>query len=180
MRQHRFLSGIIPALILSAVTLGQTEKPATPPPDNKPAVTAFSVTSLDGEKFELASLRGKVVVLNFWFTACEPCVAEMPGLNKLVDKFKDKDVVFIAPTWDNEATLRTFLKEHPFKYHVVPNAGKLAIDSSSDGAGHVVFPTHIVIDRDGKISAKMNGPQTLEDLSKAIERLANTPSEHAK
>jgi peroxiredoxin len=104
----------------------------------------------------------------------------MPKLNELVDKFKDKDVVFIAPTWDNEATLRTFLKEHPFKYHVVPNAGKLAIDSSNDGAGHIVFPTHIVIDKNGKISAKLNGPQTLEDLSKAIERLANTPPEHTR
>ena len=180
MRQHGFLSSIILALILSAVTLGQTEKPVAPAVDSKPAVTPFSVTSLDGEKFELASLRGKVVVLNFWFTGCEPCVAEMPKLNDLVDKFKDKGVVFIAPTWDNEATLQTFLKEHPFKYHVVPNAMKLAIGSANDGAGHVVFPTHIVIDRDGKIDAKINGSQKLEDLSKAIERLANTPSEQTR
>src|SRR5262249_20333011 len=51
-------------------------------------VPAFNVTSLDGQKLDLSALKGKVVVLNFWFIDCPPCQAEMPSLNTLVSEFK--------------------------------------------------------------------------------------------
>src|SRR5215213_2223246 len=127
-------------LLASAATFGQTVRPASSLEGNKATETrtvapAFNVTSLDGKKFELASLRGKVVVLNFWFTGCPPCLSEIPKLNRLVDEFKEKDVVFIAPTWDNVVALQTFLKDHPFKYEVIPNAAKMIINSYNDGPG---------------------------------------------
>ncbi len=49
---------------------------------NQPAPD-FSVTDMSGKKYTLAGLRGKVIVLNFWFTTCAPCIAEMPGLNAI-------------------------------------------------------------------------------------------------
>ena len=85
------------------------------------AAPAFSVTSLDGEALESRSLRGKVVVLNFWFIGCAPCRVEIPGLNKLVDEFDQRDVEFIAFARDNEAPLRSFLEASPFKYKIIPS-----------------------------------------------------------
>lgn len=180
MKRSVHLLGLALSLMLSAVGSGQTPGPANSSSENKPDAPAFSVSSLEGEKFELAALRGKVVVLNFWFTGCEPCVAEFNKLNGLVDKFKDKEVVFIAPTLDNVTTLKPFLKEHTFKYHVVPNASSLIVGTYSDDSGNVVFPTHIVIDKEGKIDTRLTGAKRVGDLRKAIARLVNIEAEKAK
>jgi thiol-disulfide isomerase/thioredoxin len=106
----------------------------------------FSVRALDGRDFELASMRGKVVVLNFWFIGCAPCRAEIPELNKLAKEYADKDVVFIAVAADGETDLRTFLKEVPFDYHVVPGGGEVMGRYGSAG-----FPRHVVIDKAGVV-----------------------------
>jgi uncharacterized protein (TIGR03435 family) len=60
-------------------------------------------------------LKGKVVVLEFWATWCGPCVASIPHLNDLAEQFKDKPVVFISVTCENEDVVRVFLKNHPMK-----------------------------------------------------------------
>lgn len=177
MKGLRHLFSFILLLIVSAAVAGQTASPANKP-EEKPSAPVFSLTSVKGEKFDLSALRGKVVVLNFWFTGCAPCVAEFSDLNGLVKKFKNKGVVFIAPTLDNVATLGPFLKEHKFKYHVVPNAGGLIVMTFRDGSGNVVFPTHIVIDKEGKIDMRLTGVKGIEDLRKAIARL--TDAEKAK
>jgi len=171
---------LVLALMVSATVLGQTANPTKLPEGRKPMAPAFSLTSLKGEKFESADLRGKVVVLNFWFTGCAPCVAEFRKLNGLVNKFKNKDVVFIAPTLDNETTLKLFLKEHKFKYHVVPNAGSLIVNTYKDGSGNVVFPTHIVINKEGEIAMRVTGAERIGDLRKAIARLADVQVAKAK
>jgi peroxiredoxin len=171
---------LVLALLVCATVSAQTTNPTKPPQKRKPIAPPFSLTSLEGEKFELAALRGKVVVLNFWFTGCAPCVAEFGELNGLVNRFRNKEVVFIAPTLDNETTLKLFLKEHRFEYHVIPNAGGLIVRTYSDGSGDVVFPTHIVINKEGKIDMRVTGAERIGVLRKAIARLADVEIEKAK
>ncbi len=110
------------------------------------AAPAFTVRGLEGQHLELALMRGKVVVLNFWFIACPPCRVEMPQLNRLVDGFAGKDVVFIAFSSDSSQELRQFLSEAKFKYAIVPNSTKVALKYGIRGA-----PTHVVIDKEGKV-----------------------------
>jgi len=188
MNSRTYLSSIFFMLATVPAINAQPEKPIASPTksssvnsseESKLVAPAFNLTSLDGKKFELASLRGKVVVLNFWFTGCEPCIAEMPKLNELVKKFKNDEVVFIAPTWDKETALPAFLKKYPFKYNIVANAGDLIINTYSDGTENVVMPTHIVIDKEGKIDTrivggliKADGSTTkLDELANVIRRL---------
>ena len=185
MRLRSYLIATLLVLSTQVILFGQTAKPVGPTEVPK-AAPPFAVTSLEGTKLELASLRGKVVVLNFWFTGCEPCVAEMPLLNGLVDEFKNKDVVFIGLTWDNDATLRSFLKDHQFKYQIVPNAGDLIINTYSDGTGQIAFPEHIVIDQEGRITKRLSGglitktePQRLKEFHDAIARLVDVPLKKA-
>jgi peroxiredoxin len=180
MGKRVYILNLVLVLMVSATVLGQTASPTKPPDEEKPIAPLFSLTSLEGEKFELAALRGKVVVLNFWFTGCAPCVAEFSKLNGLVNKFRNKEVVFIAPTLDNVTTLKPFLKGHRFKYHVVPNAGSLIVSTYSDGSGNVVFPTHIVITKEGKIDTRVTGAERIGNLRKAIARLADVEIEKAK
>ena len=106
----------------------------------------FDVTALDGSRFTTADLKGKAVVLNFWFIACPPCREEIPRLNQLVEHFRDQPVVFIGLAADPPPLLTVFLKKNPFRYHVVPSATSIANRFGIDGA-----PTHVILDTQGRV-----------------------------
>jgi peroxiredoxin len=106
----------------------------------------FELVDLKGEKFKLSALKGKVVMLNFWFVECKPCVMEMPDLNALVDEFKGKGVVFLAIALNDKKQLKKFLKTTAFKYNVVSNG-----QAVSDAFGVKGFPTNAIIDQNGVI-----------------------------
>jgi len=132
--------------------------------DSGPVAPKFSVKSLDNQAFDLAKLKGKVVVLNFWFIGCAPCRVEMPHLNSLVKQYAaNKDVVFIGFATDDAQHLKQFLAKTPFAYHVVPEASALA---SKYGVG--AYPSHIVIGRDGRISSQSAGGSADIDQSLKI------------
>lgn len=128
----------------------------------------FDVQSLGGRDLQLSNLKGKVVVLNFWFIACPPCRVEIPKLNQLVEEYRATDVVFIAFAPDSEDDLREFLKTNPFKYHIIPNATPVAESYGVTGA-----PTHILIDREGVIRSvrfgEVSNPKA--ELSRSINDL---------
>jgi peroxiredoxin len=128
----------------------------------------FNVTDMDGNKITLAALKGKVVVLNLWFIACKPCVAEMGALNKVRDTYKGKDVVFIGLTFDDKPAVSKFLHTTSFNYTVVPAANAMlhAWDIS-------VFPTNVVIDKTGTIQFYEYGfkDSIAQKLTAAIDKL---------
>ncbi len=132
----------------------------------KPAIP-FTAKGLDGKTYDLAALKGKVVVLNFWFIECPPCRVEIPGLNTLVKEFSNKDVVFLALALDDEKDLKEFLKKSPFTYTIVPKAREVSQKYGVEG-----YPTHIVIDRNGmNVGRLMGGSEKRhEDLRPLIER----------
>ncbi|MGJ5641480.1 TlpA family protein disulfide reductase [Formosa sp. S-31] len=112
----------------------------------KPAVD-FNLTDMDGKKVSLSELKGKVVVLNFWFTLCKPCVKEMPELNELTEKYKnDKDVVFLGITFNNTEDVKKFMSDHEFNYRIIPNAAELV-----SGYNMSIFPHNAIIDKNGII-----------------------------
>ena len=65
----------------------------------------LSLKTISGEKIETKDLKGKVIVINLWFTTCHPCIAELPALNKLVKEYKDKNVVFLGLSTDTKEIL---------------------------------------------------------------------------
>ena len=133
----------------------------------KPA-SPFSVTDINGNNYSLERLKGKVIVINFWFVECKPCVMEMPELNKMVEKYKKKNVVFLGLAMNEKTKIEKFLKTTNFKYNIVPDAQQVVQDY-----GILSFPTHVVIDKDSKIAFSTSGlgETTMEDLDKVIGRL---------
>jgi peroxiredoxin len=108
---------------------------------------SFSVRTLDGRTIGPAELRGKVVVLSFWFIGCAVCRAIKPELNKLKARFADsEDVLFVAMTTDPEDAVEKYLKKEPFDYLQVTDAKATMMKFVFSG-----FPKNIVIDREGKI-----------------------------
>jgi peroxiredoxin len=105
----------------------------------------FTVRTSEGEALSLHELQGKVVVLNFWFIGCAPCIAEMPSLNALFDEYKDQEVVFIAFAREDEHSLKKFLSKTTFKYKIVSSTYNVADYYCLLGG----WPTNMVIDKAG-------------------------------
>lgn len=129
----------------------------------------FSLKDLHGKTVKLSALKGKVVVLNFWFTSCPPCNAEMPELNKLVTDFQNQDVVFLALTFNDISNVQELLKNHPFNYNILPSSTK--VDKLYQISS---WPTSLVIGRNGNIAFTINYDQQIyAALSAQIKQALN-------
>jgi thiol-disulfide isomerase/thioredoxin len=124
----------------------------------------FKFETLSEKVNKISDFKGKVVILNFWSTSCGPCIKEMPRLNKLVSQMKNKNIVFLAPALQdkNLKLMKDFLKKHSFDYEVVFYNYK-NVDITT-------IPTHIIINKDSKVIAKLVGGQK-ENIDKIEEIL---------
>lgn len=132
----------------------------------------FTLVDLNNNTYDLQKLKGKIVVINFWFTKCKPCVAEIPELNNLVDKYSGKDVVFLGITFDNKKTLEKFLAKKEFKYNIIPDAMKIINENEIKS-----FPANIIIDKDSNViftGDGLNSETTIPGLDYIIEKLLNS------
>jgi peroxiredoxin len=140
----------------------------TSSPSIKKPAPDFTVKTLDGKEIRLSDLKGKVVILNFWFVGCAPCKVEMPGLNKLTEEFAGQDIVFIGFALDKADSLREFLKANSFKYQIVAESASIA------GQFEVsVFPTHVMINKNGEVEYFLTGGSAnrYEELRPLIRNL---------
>ncbi len=126
----------------------------------------FSCNGIDGAHLNNNKLKGKVTVLNFWFTHCKPCVAEFASLNKLVETYHDKDVEFISFAMDKKAVLDTFLTTHPLQYAVVPGA-----TSVMDTFKISSYPTNMILDKDWRVVQIITGGGGDDDKLKNYNRI---------
>ncbi len=131
----------------------------------------FEAMDMNNQRVTLKDYRGKYLILNFWYTGCPPCIAEMPGLNKLVKKYKNRNIEFLALTFNDITTVNKFLENHPFSYRIIPNSSH--IDSLYNIHGH---PVHIIINPEGIIDFidTGGGPDRYKELDIVISRLIKT------
>ena len=106
----------------------------------------FHLTDLNDKKWKLDNCKGKIAVINFWFTACKPCIQEIPHLNKLVEENKNSDIIFLAPAPENETQIKRFLKKYSFEYNICPGSVDFISAMNIEN-----FPTHLVVDKKGVI-----------------------------
>jgi peroxiredoxin len=124
----------------------------------------FRFTDLDGRTYTPDNTKGKILVLKCWFIHCVRCVQEMPALNKLVDRYKNRDdVLFISLATDEGVKLRDFLKKRDFTYAVVPEAEAYITNALQVSA----YPTHLLVSREGTVSKVVT---TEEEIAVALDR----------
>lgn len=100
------------SLVLSDTTISSSMSLGFKIPD-------FSFYTIDNKLLSIKDFKNKILVINWWATTCSPCIMEIPGFNKLVNKYKNnKDIIFIAIADDNIADLNKFLKSRPYKYQI--------------------------------------------------------------
>lgn len=135
------------ATVVRNLENGTTELRLQKVPQEGMRAPEFAVKLLDGREVSLASLRGKVVVLNFWFIACPVCRAIKPKLNEFKAQFGEReDVVFLAVTNDSESSVRGYLKKEPSGYLQAAGAGDALAMFKFGG-----YPKNIVISKTGEI-----------------------------
>lgn len=133
----------------------------------------FKFTDIYGKKWNSRELKNKIVVFNFWFVECSPCIAEMPSLNKLMDKYKNDDrVVFLAIANSGQQKIKEFLKEKQFNYPTIAReqSKSYLLDWEINS-----YPQNLVVNK-GKIAFSfMGGTNNSDDfifnmLSEEIEK----------
>jgi peroxiredoxin len=121
---RRLLHGWVIALALAALSTSgaAAEQPfetlrLTRLGGTEPAAE-FSVPTPDGSAITLGALRGKVVLLNFWATWCEPCLEEMPAMERLSRAYRERGLTVLAVSVDREGgtVVRTFLRRHALTF----------------------------------------------------------------
>lgn len=129
----------------------------------------FKLKAQDGSVVELAKLKGKVVVVNFWATWCGPCRREIPGFMEVYKQYKDKGLEIVGVSLDQEGwdVVKPYLQRMPINYPVVIGDGNLA-----DAYGGIdAIPATFIIDRKGNIARKHVGYMNKTEFEQIVKQL---------
>jgi peroxiredoxin len=138
--------------------------------DQKNAAPAVSATTLEGKTLNLADLRGKVVLVNFWATSCTTCMAEMPKLVSMQQKYATQgyQTLAVAMDYDPADYVKTYVEKTRLPFIV-------AHDSKGDIAkafgGIRLTPTSMLIDKQGRIVQTYLGEPDFEKFQALVEKL---------
>lgn len=157
-------------LVLCAMFLAWASSPATariapPAPD-------FALQNLNGEVVRLSSFRGHTVVLDFWASWCPPCVAQVPSMRRLTEKYKSQGVIVLdISVLDEQKVVEKFIAEHGhFGSDVLLT---LTDESTMNAFGVEQFPSTIIVDKGGRIVATYSGgaPDDFAKIEATVRRL---------
>jgi peroxiredoxin len=138
----------------------------------RPALAAdFAVPDLAGQATRLSGYRGKVVLLNLWTTWCPPCREEMPSMERLYQKLKDRGFVLLAVSQDEggKALVEPFVQQLKLTFPVLVDPEHQV----GERYGVWGYPESFLIDREGRVVERVIGPRDWASPAQveAIERL---------
>lgn len=125
-----------------------------------------------GNQHDFESIGNKIIVLDFWFTTCAPCIKEMPEMNKLKEEFGTNNVAWFGVTYDNKEKVNRLLSKVQFDFTIVPNSQHLV-----DRFGIKFFPTTLIIDENRKIvytGSFFKHNNRLEEIKTELTKLVKT------
>jgi thiol-disulfide isomerase/thioredoxin len=140
---------------------------------------AFEVTALDGSKFNLDAMGGRVVLIDFWATWCGPCNEELPHMKKIAKEFAGQPLVIISVSWDSDAEKwRQFVSKNEMTWTQYRDADHKLSDMFEINA----IPHYFTIDADGVLTAEMlgSGSDVEGKLKKLIAKAKDAQKEVAE
>jgi thiol-disulfide isomerase/thioredoxin len=149
----------------------QSEGQATSPSIGEvKALPPINLQDFDGKAFSSDQFKGNIVVLDFWATWCVPCIAEIPTLNRLQEKYAAKGVrvVGVALASGDAAEVKPFVGRNKMKYTVLMGDDDQVYDLNVVG-----FPTTYLVTRDMKVFRRYigAGPRKAAELEADIQKL---------
>lgn len=154
--------------LAAALALGLAGCLAEEPLEAGPA-PPFTLPDLEGRPVSLESFAGRIVVVDFWATWCEPCKQQIPVLNYFQRRNPEVAVLGVAVDAGGREAVAPFAAEHGIEYAVLLGSESLARDYGVPG-----FPALVVVDAEGRLDSLHLGVITPEDLDEAVAR-ARTP-----
>lgn len=154
----KIMSSSLPAPELETASSEVTETIAKP---NYPlADYNLKVKNLDGSYVNLAEHKGKVIFLNFWATWCLPCVAELPGINKMYNQLKDENIVFLLISNESTEKVAKYKERKKFDvpFHIIDSTGYIPRMYQSPS-----IPTTFLINKNGEIIRASAGAENWDD-----------------
>tara|TARA_B100001540_G_scaffold26991_1_gene22550 strand:+ start:289 stop:762 length:474 start_codon:yes stop_codon:yes gene_type:complete len=119
---------------------------------NNQTEESFSILSdLEGKSFDLNLYEGNVIILNIWATWCKPCIAEFESLEKVKEKFKDKNIKIVAVSNEDLKLINSFLDKRNFDLEFIKLNGDLSYFNAYS------LPTTVVFDKNGDESFRLTG-----------------------
>lgn len=140
------------------------------PANAKAANLNFTLKDVDGNEVKLASLKGKVVLLDFWATWCGPCKIEIPWFIEFQNKYGKAGLQVVGVSVDDtQAKLKPYVAQMKMNYLVLQG---LDHDDLQDAYGPLFgIPVTVLISRDGKVCAKHTGLSSKDAFEKEIKSL---------
>lgn len=134
-------------------------------------IFAASLPDLQGKNQSISQWRGKVLVVNFWATWCEPCRKEIPEFIELQEQFRDQGLLFIGIAVDQKEKVAAFSKEIGINYPVL--TGNMEAMALAEAAGNrqSVLPFTVIIDRSGKVTGTHLGRISQDKLQAMFKSL---------
>jgi peroxiredoxin len=126
----------------------------------------FELTDLSGKTWSLKSLKGKVVVVNFWATWCPPCRKELPDLQALFDKYKNQGLVVLAISDEDKVKVQQFVQDRKISYPILLDSGRKVEDS----LGIEGIPKTFLYDRSGKLVAQAIDMRTRNQFQQMLAK----------
>ena len=140
---------------------------------SRPEAPQVLGTTLAGGRFRLSADRGAVVVMNFWGSWCTPCREEAPALGALARQFSGSGVRFLGvDIRDDPASAEAFMRTYRIGYPSLNDPNDLSALDFRATAPPAGIPTTLVIDRSGRIAARVIGPVSYDGLKALITRAA--------
>lgn len=149
----------------------QAEAPVDDSNRGAETILAASLPDLRDQNQALSQWRGKVMVVNFWASWCEPCRKEIPEFIELQEKFGDNGLVFIGIAVDQKERAAAFSKEIGINYPVLVGDMKAMMLAEAAGNRQGALPFTVVIDRNGKITGTKLGSLSRSKLESMFKPL---------
>ena len=167
--KHVFMTCLAIAA-LGTTTAAQPAAAGACAANSKPAALNFSFKDIDNRTVALSEFKGKVIILDFWATWCEPCKAEIPGFIDLQKKYAARGLKIIGLSVDDSLpTAQKYAEAMKMNYPVLLAEGKEEILMAYDPIPSI--PVSVVIGRDGKICSKHFGIAPMDVFEKEIASL---------
>jgi len=167
---------IKPKTAVPGNTVLKSDDPGPDNPKTNLPEPELTLKDLDGKNVSLSDYKGKVVLVNFWATWCEPCRVEIPWLIEMQQKYGPKGFVLLGIALDEEgkSVVAPFVSKERFDVNgqKLPMSYQILIgnDDAADKFGGLFgYPTSILISRDGKQIKRVTGMISEDEMNKAIE-----------
>jgi cytochrome c biogenesis protein CcmG/thiol:disulfide interchange protein DsbE len=155
--RHLVVAAVLPLILVALLSAMLVLRPGTSPTAIGAQAPQFSVTDLDGNPIDLAALRGRPVIVNFWASWCVPCVDEFPILRDVHDRHAADGLVVVGIVYqDRSQAAAAFMDRHDATWAAAADPdGQVA-----EAYGVLGPPETYLIGRDGKIAARALGQFT--------------------